>query len=92
MDCAGQSRNLGFDPTTLSLLVRPYNTNRVLTVVGTILDRARRTELSLRARLEEERVRAALVARDRRVATVRGDITGMCGCLLARQRVRALCV
>ena len=61
------------------------NTSRFLTIIGTILDRIWRTERSLPSRVEEERIRAELIARDRRVATLGGDVTRLRGRLLARQ-------
>ena len=90
MDCAEQSRNLVWVPT-LSLLF-PYCIARNLTIVGTILERTRRTELSFPPRVEEDGVRAEVIARDRGVVAVRGDITRVRGRLVARQRMRALCV
>jgi len=87
MDCAEQSSNLGFGPT-LSLPSPHCNANNFLTIVRAILRRTRRTELRFPPRVEEERVRAEVVARDR--GTVGGDITRMRGRLLARQRVGTL--
>ena len=79
-----------FSGTMLSLLFRHCNANHVLTIVGAIFGRTRRAELSFPPRIEEERVRAEVVARDRGVAAVRGDIARVRGRLLARQRMRAL--
>ena len=90
MDSAVQSTNLGFDPMHLAFSSVSVNTSHFLTVIGTILGRIRRAELSLSSRLEEEGIRADLVARDRRVATLGGNVTRLCGHLLARQRVGAL--
>lgn len=77
-------------PIRLAFSSVPVNADRLLTVIGAILDRVRRTELSLPSRFVEEGIRAELVARDRGVAAVRGDIARLRGPLLARERVRAL--
>ena len=90
MDSAEQNRNLVFGPMYLAFSSVPVNGNRFLTIIGTVLDGVRGTELCLLLGLEEEGVRVDLVARDRGVATVRGDKAGLRGRLLARQRVRAL--
>ena len=91
MDCVGQSTNLVLGPA-LSPVFPHCNPNHLLTIVGTILKRTRRTELSFPPRIEEERVRTEVIARDRGVAAVGGDIARVRGRLVARQRVRALCV
>ena len=89
MDCVGQNTNLVLGPA-LSLRFPHCNPNHFLTVVGTILERTRRTELSFPPRVEEEGVRAEVIARDRGVTAVRGDVARVRGRLVARQRVRAL--
>lgn len=90
MDCAEQSMNLSFGPACLVFYSVPLRVNRVLTIIGAIFDRVRRTELSVPSRLVEEGIRADVVARDRGVVAVRSDIARLRGRLLARQRVGAL--
>jgi len=84
MDSAVQSMNLGFGPTHLASYSVPVNISRFLTVIRTILDRIWCTELSLPSRLEEEAIRADIVARDRRVVALGGNITRLRDRLLAR--------
>jgi len=86
MDCVGQSTNLSFGPMHLASSSVPANTNRFLTIVGTIFDRIWRTGLGFPSIFEEG---AAFIARGRRVVAVRGDIARLRGHLLARQRVGA---
>jgi len=80
-----QSTNLDFGPMHLAFYSVPVNTSRFLTIVRTILDRIWRAELTLPSRLEEEGVRADIVATDRRVATLGADVNRLRGRLLARQ-------
>ena len=72
-------------PVRLAISSVPVNVNCFLTVIGTILDRLRCTELSVLPGLEEQGVWADLVACDGGVVAVRGDIARLRGRLLARQ-------
>jgi len=85
MDSAVQSTNLDFGPMHLAFDSVPVNTSHFLTIVRTILDRIWRAELTLPSRLEEEGVRADIVAPHRRVVTLGGDVDRLRGRLLARQ-------
>jgi len=85
MDSAVQSTNLDFGPMHLAFYSVPVNTSWFLTIVRTILDRIWRAKLTLPSRVEEEGVRADIVATHRCVATLGGDVNRLRGRLLARQ-------
>ena len=85
MDSAVQSTNLDFGPMHLAFDSVPVNTSRFLTIVRTILDRIWRAELTLPSGVEEDGVRADIVATHRRVGALGGDVNRLRGRLLARQ-------